>query len=362
VSLSATLRGWARPLVRRLPAEWRVVLRRVLRHGLGPHDAEMRGAQENERFASESEVHDLPPIYHYWSNTYLRPTLEAHGFSNPDQFFAQALVAARARVPDRPARFISLGSGNGDTELRVAALLREAGCEDYTLECVDLSPAMLERGRRAAEAAGFGDRLLMRQADLNTWRPDGAYDAVMANQSLHHVAELEALFDAVHAAIGDRGRFVVSDMIGRNGHQRWPEALAIVQEFWAELPKPCRYNLQLHRHEQRYRNWDCSVEGFEGIRAQDILPLMVERFGFEFFLAYGNVIDPFIDRSFGPHFDPDRAWDRAFIDRVQARDEAEIRSRRITPTHLMAVLGADAAIAPRCALPHAPADCIRRPG
>ena len=42
---------------------------------------------------------------------------------------------------------------------------------------------------------------------------------------------------------------------------------------------------------------------FEGIRAQDILPLLVERFTFDEFIGFGNVIDPFVDRSFGPNFD-----------------------------------------------------------
>ena len=54
------------------------------------------------------------------------------------------------------------------------------------------------------------------------------------------------------------GRFITSDMIGRNGHQRWPEALAIVQEFWRELPKAYRYNLLCRATRTQYLNWDCS--------------------------------------------------------------------------------------------------------
>jgi hypothetical protein len=51
---------------------------------------------------------------------------------------------------------------------------------------------------------------------------------------------------------------------------------------------------------------------FEGIRSQDILPLLLEYFHFEVFIPYGNVIDPFIDRTFGPNFDSSREWDRDF--------------------------------------------------
>jgi hypothetical protein len=161
---------------------------------------------------------------------------------------------------------------------------------------------------------------------------------VLANQSLHHVMNLEGLFAAVEAALTAQGRFVTSDMIGRNGHMRWPEAEAIVQAFWQELPPAYRRNVQLCRDEEHFLDWDCSVEGFEGIRAQDILPLLLARFDFELFVGYGNVIDPFIDRSFGPNFDAGADWDRDFIDRVHARDEAEMSAGRVTPTHMLAVL------------------------
>jgi hypothetical protein len=127
-------------------------------------------------------------------------------------------------------------------------------------------------------------------------------------------------------------------MIGRNGHMQWPEAMRIVHEYWRELPAPYRWNVQLQRHEEMHENWDCSNEGFEGIRAQDILPLLLERFEFELFIGYGNIIDPFIDRSFGPNFDADAEWDRALIDRIHARDEAEMLAGRIKPTHMMATL------------------------
>ena len=137
---------------------------------------------------------------------------------------------------------------------------------------------------------------------------------------------------------GERGvtRLVVGLPTGMSGREG-PQA-AIVREFWRELPREYRYNHQLARQEDEFLDWDCAQEGFEGIRAQDILPLLVERFGFDLFAPFANVIDPFIDRGFGHNFDAGADWDRAFIDRVHARDEAEIRRGAITPTHLFAVM------------------------
>lgn len=301
-------------------------------------DYAMRIAAEREIFADQVEVHDLPEIFHYWSNKYLRPKLELAGFSHPDAFFANYLERACADAASSPARFASLGCGNGDTEVRVAAMLVERGVREFTIDCIDINEAMLERGRQLAEDAGVSAQVRTVVGDFNDWQPAGRYAAVMANQSLHHVLNLEGLFGAVEAALEPNGRFITSDMIGRNGHMRWPEALEIVQEFWNELPADYRYNVQLKRQEEQFEDWDCSGEGFEGIRAQDILRLLVDRFDFELFIPYANVVDPFIDRNFGPHFDANSTRDREFIDRVHARDEAAIEAGTITPTHLIAVL------------------------
>ena len=298
-------------------------------------------AQEQAIFATQINVHDLPSIFHYWSNKYLRQMQEPFGFSNPDQFFETCLARAFHAAAQRPARFVSIGAGNCDAEVRLAVALKQQGMSDFVLECIDINPHMLERGRALASEAGVALQVLPLQGDFNAWRPQQQFDAVIANQSLHHVLNLENLFDAIHAALAPGGTFITSDMIGRNGHQRWPEALAIVQEFWNELPKHYRYNVQLKRQEHKFQNWDCSQQGFEGIRAQDVLPLLIQRFDFEFFLGFANIIDPFIDRSFGHHFNANTEWDRDFIDRVHARDEAEMLAGSLKPTHMLAVMRKD---------------------
>ena len=166
----------------------------------------------------------------------------------------------------------------------------------------------------------------------------GEYDVVIANQSLHHVLELEHLFDAIRLGLAEGGIFLASDMIGRNGHQRWPEALEVVNRFWRELPESYRYNRLMQRQENEFINHDCSTSGFEGIRAQDILPLLLERFEFRLFLPYGNAIFAFIDRPFGHNFDAAAEWDRDFIDRVHADDEEGFLSGRLKPTSMLAVM------------------------
>jgi SAM-dependent methyltransferase len=343
------------PLIHRLPSGLREPLRRWWRAHYGDSFLSVRGIpdafdgrtylerieQETAIFDGYVDVHALPEIFHYWSNRYLLPMEQQFDTKHPEDFLSRFLFESARRTGAGRPRFISLGSGNCDAEIRIAQDLIRRGLAEFSLECIDINPTMLERGRELIRGAGLEGLVVTVQGDFNHWRPDGRYDGIMANQSLHHVLELESLLDAVHGALAPEALFAISDMIGRNGHQRWPEALSIVREFWTELPASYRYNRQLQRQEDEFMDWDCSTEGFEGVRAQDILPLLLERFGFEVFLAFGNVVDPFIDRSFGHHFDPAREWDREFIDRVHARDEAELQAGRVTPTHMMAALRAE---------------------
>lgn len=314
---------------------------------------------EQANFAQVEEVHDLPPIFHYWSNKYLRPKLEQFGFSHPDAFFVQYLERAMVPAPKK-STFISIGAGNCDSEVRIAKELVNKGHRNFVIHCLDINDDMLARGTSLATSEGVAQHVKPLKGDFNEWKPDRQYHAVMANQSLHHVVGLESLFDAIKTAIGENGIFITSDMIGRNGHQRWPEALEIVNEFWRELPESYRYNVQLKRQEDEFGNWDCSVSGFEGVRAQDIMPLLIERFNFELFIAYGNVVDPFIDRSFGPHFDADSEWSRNFIDRVHARDESEMLAGKITPTHMMGVMRVGACFTKHC-IGFSPVNAVRCP-
>ncbi len=305
---------------------------------MSDNDYAARLAQEQEIFREQVEVNDLPEIFHYWSNKYLRTWTEELGFSNPDQMFCRYLLRSAQRCDQAPIRFVSIGAGNCDTEVRVAKLLLAEGLRDFVIECLDINQAMLARGAEFASSEGVAEHVVPLLGDFNRWIPAHRYSGVMANQSLHHVVELEHLFDAVRACLHPQGLFVVSDMIGRNGHLRWPAALRAVRRIWQQLPERYRYNLQLKRHEAIFEDWDCSVEGFEGVRAQHIMPLLLERFGFEMYCAYGNIIDPFIDRSFGHHFDPQSDTDRAFIDAVQDEDEKGIQDGHWPPTHMVAAM------------------------
>ena len=301
----------------------------------GVEGYEARLAQEVEAFTDVEEVHDLPAIYHYWSVRYCLPLFEELGYPSLDAFWDEHVAqVCRTRAPG-PARLVGLGAGNGDIELGIARRLAEAGVHNLELVLLELNPHMLERARAEAESLGIADRMTTVESDLNRWTADGPADIYFASHSLHHVVDLEHLFDEVKRTLRPDGFLLVNDMIGRNGHQRWPEALELVNRIWSTVPERYRYNRIHRRFDTTYSDDDWSSEGFEGIRAQDILPLMLDRFHPDAFITFMNVIDPFVDRLYGPNLDPDLPEDRRFIDRVAQLDDAALDLGLVTPTHLV---------------------------
>lgn len=298
-------------------------------------DYAQRLAQEKHTFDHNLCVHDLPDIFHYWSNKYLRPFLNTFGYDGIEPFFIQESLKTWQRHPEATLRMVSVGSGDCAIETKVAAGLAEAGVS-FILLCLDISDAALARGKQFGADAGVSDRMSFMERDFNLGLPEGTFDVVIANQSLHHVSNLEQLYASIKRQLAPEGCFLVSDMIGRNGHMRWPEARELVDEVWQELPEAYRYNQQLQRQEREFMDWDCSTEGFEGIRAQEVLPLLLDYFEPRVFLAWANIIDVFIDRGFGHNFRHQTEWDLHFIDRVHALDHQALASGRIKPTHLLA--------------------------
>jgi GT2 family glycosyltransferase/glycosyltransferase involved in cell wall biosynthesis/SAM-dependent methyltransferase len=324
-------------------------------------DQERRLEVEIERYRDVEEVHDLPEIFHYWSNRFLPEKLGACGIRGIDELFLDPILAACRSRSDGEIRVASLGAGNADLEVRLSRRLVDEGCSNFRFHCLELNPHMIERGRALAESQGVESRICFEQIDLSEWDPDGPFAVCMASHTLHHIVQLESVFDAVKRAIGPGGVFVVHDMIGRNGHMRWPEALEIVQSIWQTMPDRYKHNRPLRRFETEFQNWDCSSDNNEGVRAQDILPLLMERFHFEVFLAFANLIDVFVDRVFGPNFDPELEEDRKFIEYVARLDEEKIDVGQIKPTHLMGVLRTEPTDHTTCWRHWTPQFCLRRP-
>ena len=327
----------------------------------GATDYQARIRAQIAQYANPEGLLKLGPIYHYWDLKHIRPRMSSVlGASDVMVFFVASTIEA-FHQPAASRRIVSLGAGECVHEITLIKRLLENGEDDFVLEALELSPVRSGRARELAAKEGVGRYLTITEADLNTWVPKQKYSIVIAKDTLHHVLELEHLFDSIHEALEDEGTFLTSDMIGRNGHMRWPEALELIQSMWTFIPDHYKTNHQLKRVEQEYQNWDCSKVGFEGIRAQDILPLLVKKFSFRSFLGFGNLPDIFIERGFGHNLSVDDPHDTGFIDFLEVLNTLLIDLGYLKPTMIRAAMMRSRPNAPpvRCYRHWTPEFCAR---
>jgi hypothetical protein len=292
----------------------------------------------------DGDMHSIPDISSYYRNNFVKQqTAEIFGTTGVTEFYADPMIRSIERTG--LSRIASIGPGDGTIELQIAKYLHARNVE-FKFTLLELSPILLEKAVRNFHREGLADLLDPQEVDINTWSPTTEYACYMAHHSLHHIESLERLFDGVKASV--LGNFVTMDMIGRNGHMCWPEVLEMVEKIWAFLPVDKRQHYALKGYEKQFINWDCSKQGFEGIRAQDILPLLVTRFGFEGFLGFGGLIDPFVSRGFGRHYNATVLEDRAFIDFLGHINDILLDLGYIKPTKMFAVMTKDMGTKTKC--------------
>jgi SAM-dependent methyltransferase len=300
-------------------------------------DYDVRLRQQQKQYASGADIHGLPDIYHYWSNRYIAPCLQqVFGSNSITEIYVRPLTRMLDGGGASTRKFVSIGSGDCSEEIKIAKRLLELGHSNFVILGLDVAENLIKEANAAVVREGLAKYVASEFFDLNRGAFDGPIDAFIAHHSLHHIVELERLFDLIDRHLSPDGHFVACDMIGRNGHMRWPETLRYVEAIWANLADIKKYNWQHRQQHTQFLNWDCSNEGFEGIRAQDILPLLLSQFSFDGFVGCGGFIDPFVDRGYGPNFDPESAPDCDFIDLLAIANDAMLDAGQIKPTMMFA--------------------------
>jgi hypothetical protein len=242
-------------------------------------------------------------------------------------------TADRTGIP----RILSIGAGDATQEIVIAQELARRGRPNIEIVCADLLPALVAQASEKIRAAGLVGRGRAVQCDLNTGFPPEEVGGVTATDSLHQMLRLETLFERVEKAIGPNGSFILRDVVGRNGHMRWPEVLEPLRALWRRLPARLQRHHLNGMQDPWFENFDGSVEGLERIRCQDIMQVLQERFDFSGIMTYGGLVDPFVDRIYGPNLSPDREGDRLFIDRLQDAEDRLRDAGAVFPTQIYAI-------------------------
>lgn len=191
-------------------------------------------------------------------------------------------------------RLLSLGCGGGVLERRVA----ELGWAEQ-IEGVDVSSGAVEQAAASAHEAGHSDRIAYRVADLDSVELEAnSYDVVMAQMSIHHVTELERLFDQVAGSLRPDGVFVINEYTGPTRWQLPEPQLEAINEALRELPEKRRIRASDGRVKDRYDQIDLSWfdhnDPSESVRSAEILPILRDRMNVSVERPYGGALLQFL--------------------------------------------------------------------
>ena len=125
-----------------------------------------------------------------------------------DVLWRHRALACLARVSPSPSRILDLATGTAD--LAIAAARRFPSAH---VTGVDLTPAMLEVGRRKVEAAGLAGRVVLEEGDACALAcADGSADAVVCAFGFRNFPDRAAALHEVARVLSSGGHLLVLEL------------------------------------------------------------------------------------------------------------------------------------------------------
>jgi SAM-dependent methyltransferase len=253
-------------------------------------------------------------------------------------------------IPDFPARLqdridhlsknnrlrvLSLCSGTADKETKL--LRRVKGSDRVSLTILELNPDLVARAKSQLEPLCEVRALALdaNDLDLNGER----FDIILCAAGLHHLIELERVIEEISRSLVAEGEFwSIGEYVGRSGARLWPDAYAIANPFFKRLPAKYRVNHAWPdgRVDAELPNFDCSVGTFEGIRSEEIEPLLGRILLPHYVTKQACFLWRFFDGSYIANYDLTNKDDLAVIRRAVSQD-AEHQRLGGKPTNLNGV-------------------------
>ena len=185
-------------------------------------------------------------------------------------------------------RALTLGCGRGELE---------RGLSKYGFarihEAVDITESAVRLAEQAAATESF-NHIRYAVADLNTIQLEPrAYDVIFGISSIHHVEELEHLFDQTREALRPGGYLFLDEYIGPTRFQWTEDQLKLMNEQLETLPthlrrtvsEPARFKQSVERRSLEFMK---QSDPSEAVRSSDIVPMLSQHFQILEFMGYGG--------------------------------------------------------------------------
>ena len=156
---------------------------------------------------------------------------------------------------------------------------------------------------------------------------------MFAAQVLHHVDDLEHLFDQVAASLRPDGLFVVNEYVGPARFQWLDKTQDLMNRILELLPEEYKVNPRngfvKERIDRAPPEEIARVDPSESIRSDEIPELLRSRFDVLYHADFGGTINQFLLADIAANFHEDDVKDVALLDLISLLEEVLVAERVI---------------------------------
>jgi SAM-dependent methyltransferase len=266
----------------------------------------------------EGGPHASPCWHYYWER--VAGLIQTSEFMDMPGYLSRTFAHL-----ERPIEILSLGSGYCGHELALARCLSRS----YRIQCTDINGRLFDRARQVARAEGLA--MEFNVADLNFMAIESKrYDLILAHAVIHHVINLENLFEQLATGLADRGIFHLVDVAGQNRKLIWDANERFVNGLLEAIPQHITAGLRVNVQEE--------ADGMEGIRQSEVIPQLRMHFAPLFEYRHGSFMR-FIctNPELSQRFDPGDEGVRRYLDFLIDADVAAVRHGVLRPLEIWGV-------------------------
>lgn len=192
---------------------------------------------------------------HYMSNEYVIKKMRG---SNAELF---------SYIPtDKNISVLSLGCGTGNLERHLLSYPNVKKIDAFDISGDSIKTALDKiKGHERAEIVHYG------VANLNVYPlKQNEYDLIIAQECVHHIQNLESLYENIELALKPEGVFLQAEYVGPNRFQFESSILYTVNFILKFLPE----KFKIKNKYQRTTKYNIiQADPSEAVRAEDIIPL-----------------------------------------------------------------------------------------
>jgi SAM-dependent methyltransferase len=239
-------------------------------------------------------------------------------------------------LPERVERLLVLGAGSGWLE-RALATDKRIG----SIVACDFARETVAAAQETARAGSLDQiRYVVCNLELESL-PEGPFDAIFANDVLHHITDLEGLYGRIQQALAPGGKLLFNEYVGPNRFQYSDERMEVINRYFRLIPDHLRFNPYWGGLFWRFFRTDpvrlAEDDPTEAVRSEDVLPLARKFFETEREYPYGGgLLNPLLYGIVG-NFDEKRPDDARLLMVLCDAEDRLTRSGAIQPDFMIYV-------------------------